>query len=204
MNELFEFVTMVIPKAGIQVGALPLTLNMLLFGIAILLNLQYVVKFLFSNMYFFIAYYLLLMICLFSVFINLSDRTISTMTVAKTVVVLLSPLAGTLFYKDSADRALKIVSVASIMNGLYMVCQKIFGIINISIKGLTYTWGQDLAAKNIGYNGGDTNSLVGEANKMPSTYQNGNSVGLFLATALVLMLIWKPASKNGERQKRLV
>lgn len=191
MTSLFEFITMAFPKAGIQVSGLPITINMVLFGVVTIVNFKYIPKYLKLMPSFIFPYYLLVMFVVISVLINIGNGTITAMTIAMTAVVTLSPLAGLSAMALSTEKSFKIVSISSIVTGGYMIIQKIFGIIATSIAGVSYTYGQDLAHKNIGYTG-DSSSAVGEASKMPSTYQNGNSVGLFLATSLALLLSWTP------------
>lgn len=198
INALFEFVTMAFPKAGIQVGGLPLTLNMLLFGLILLINFRTLPAYIQSIPNLFIPYYFLFCFSILSLMVNYSQKTVSSMEIAMTIVVIMSPLAGVAIYNLNIEHSFKIMNISTIIVGGYMIIQKVFGIINTSVIGITYTLGQDLTKKNIGY----TMAVEGsEANKMPSTYQNGNSSGLFLASSLFLLLLWNPVKKKWKALK---
>lgn len=193
MNGIFEFITMAFPKAGIQVGGLPFTFNMILFGIVMLLNLKYIPTFLNNWGDFLIAYYLFFFFAIASLLINIAERQSTSLDIAMTMVVVLSPLAAVSISQLSLHKALVINCLSAIVVGGYMIIQKTVGITRTALAGVTYTLGQDLTTKPIGY--ASTEYL---SHKMPSTYQNGNSSGLFLASSLALLLIWQPKKKTNQ------
>ncbi|MFT9004726.1 MAG: hypothetical protein ABF991_08475 [Liquorilactobacillus hordei] len=191
MNYLFEFITMSFPKAGIQVGALPLTLNMLLFIVVFFMNLRFALESVKISYCFSVCYFLLVAFTLVSVLVNITNHTITAFNIASSFVVLMSPLAAVAIKRNDCDKSMKIMAISVLITGGYMIIQKLFGILDTALEGVTYTYGQDLIQKNIGYDVTDS-SL---SNKMPSTYQNGNSVGLFFALSIVLLLVWNPKTK---------
>ncbi|MDR2465136.1 MAG: hypothetical protein LBD38_02530, partial [Streptococcaceae bacterium] len=89
-------------------------------------------------------------------------------------------------------------TISSFVVSGMMVIQYFFGIVNTNIKGLITTMGQDIETKNIGYG---LSGAGAEANKMPSTYQNGNAAGIFLALALTALLVWRPVDKKWGKLK---
>lgn len=190
MNGIFEFITMAFPKAGLQVGGLPFTLNMILFGVVMLINLKQIPSFLNSWGVFLIAYFLFFFFTTASLLINIAEQQSSSLDIAMTMVVLFSPLAAVPISQLSLRKAMVINSSSAIIVGGYMMVQKTFGITKTALVGLTYTLGQDLTTKPIGYASSENLS-----HKMPSTYQNGNSSGLFLASSLALLLIWQPTKR---------
>ena len=121
MTSLFEFITMAFPKAGIQVSGLPITINMVLFGVVTIVNFKYIPKYLKLMPSFIFPYYLLVMFVVISVLINIGNGTITAMTIAMTAVVTLSPLAGLSAMALSTEKSFKIVSISSIVTGGYTV-----------------------------------------------------------------------------------
>ncbi|WP_314066409.1 hypothetical protein [uncultured Vagococcus sp.] len=187
MNGIFEFITMAFPKAGIQVGGLPLTLNMILFGVVMLANLKHLPAFLNNWGGFLIGYYLFFFFSTASLLINIAEQQSTSLDIAMTMVVILSPLASVPISRLSLHKSMTITCVSAIIVGGYMIVQKTMGITKTAVAGVTYTLGQDLTTKPIGYATAENLS-----HKMPSTYQNGNSSGLFLVSSLTLLLIWQP------------
>lgn len=186
INSLFEFITFAFPKAGIQVGV-PLTVAMVVFLLAVY-RCQYRIVPAFMRVSGLSWFYLLfvLAVCLAFIF-NLGGLSSSQVTMA--MVVVASPLAIGIGSAVKPQVAMKILALAMIIVGGYALIQYLFGILNTSIPGLTYTFGQDLAEKPIGYGMAESG---GEALKMPSTYQNGNGAGLFYALGLPILLAWFP------------
>lgn len=194
--DLFEFMTFAFPKAGAQLGV-PITIAMFFFLFA-LLKCQYQVIPVFSKIKGLSTAYIVFAGCVvISLIFNLGDLSSFQVTVA--MVVLASPLAVGIGYSADLQRALKILAVSLIIAGGYALIQRVAGIVTTAIPGLTYTFGQDLAAKPIGYG----MAAVGEAQKMPSTYQNGNGAGLFYAMGIPILLSWVPLSVNWKLVKYL-
>ncbi|RYL92713.1 hypothetical protein EWI07_08580 [Sporolactobacillus sp. THM7-4] len=192
MNELFEFMTFAFPKAGAQIGV-PLTIAMLLFLLALLKCQYQVIPAFLQVRGLSTSYIIFVFFVLISFIFNLG--AISSFQLTAAMVVVGSPLAIGIGNRIDPQKAMLIIAVALMIVGAYAFVQRVIGIVSTSIPGLTYTFGQDLAAKPIGYG----MAASGEAQKMPSTYQNGNGAGLFYALAIPLLLSWIPQTSRQNR-----
>lgn len=193
MDQLFLFITMAFPKAGMQIAGLPLTLNLLLAVYVVirhpnqtLLTIQHVKRY--AACYAIMLFFGMTTIALSTV------NGISLFELSQIIIILISPLTMVSVSRISRDTLTKIVIAALLIINIYAIIQFILGVFNTAIPGLTYTYGQDLADKTNGYN------VSGVANKIPSTYQVGNSLGIFNALAISYLLsdikvqqIWKVA-----------
>jgi hypothetical protein len=183
---------MLLPKAGAEVsigglGIVPLTVSLALFPIIIFLNLKNITCNMKKIKYLRFFYIIMLISVASSVFIKFD--TIAFFRILQTIVIILSPLAVCCISRSDINKSLTICCISLLLVGSYMFVQFYFGIMNTAIEGVTYTAGQSLMSKPIGY------SVYAEAAKMPSTYQNGNSVAIFLVSAFTLSLAWEPEKK---------
>jgi hypothetical protein len=121
--------------------------------------------------------------------LNIADGA-APFNLAAILTVLISPLAMVSGLRISSTTFFKILSIALIVVDLYALLQFLLGITSTSIPGVTYTYGQSLEQKPIGYT--DT----GVSNKMPSTYQNGNYLGIFDALGIGSIITWTPSTKK--------
>ena len=184
MDTLFQIVTMMIPKAGIQVGGAPLTLNVFLLLCVILKNPNQTVLAVQRIKGMGFLYAVLLLFGSMTFLLGIGHWPLYRL--AQIAIVIISPLAIVAMLRMDAEISMKITCVALIVVNIYGIVQFVHGIVSSSIPGLTYTYGQDLTGKNIGYGvGGDD-----LANKIVSTYQNGNYLGLFCIQGICLMFIW--------------
>lgn len=184
-NEIFEFMTLAFPKAGVQVGV-PITVAMLLFCLALAKSQYQVVPAFLAIKGLPAAYLVFVFVVCVSFIFNMSDMTAFNISVV--MVVIGSPLALAIGRAVDPQKAMELLTVSLIIVGFCALIQRVLGITHASIPGVTYTLGQDLADKPIGY--GMASS--GDAQKMPSTYQNGNGAGLFYALAIPILLAWRP------------
>lgn len=191
MDALFQIVTMIIPKAGVQLGGAPLTLNILLLAIVLLRNPNQTVLSIQQCKDIGICYAVLFVFGLITFCFDLVDGT-GAYQLAQIATVVASPLAGAIALRMKPERSFRILCIALIIVNLYAVLQYTVGITQTSIAGLTYTYGQDLQSKPIGYGMSTESSAL----KMPSTYQNGNSSGIFDALGISLILMWRPTISN--------
>ena len=192
LDALFIFVTTTIPKAGAQIGVVPLTANLILLGVIVLRSPIAALRSLaiFRSVGFW--YGILVVFGLVST-VAYADGG-STYSLAQRLVVVGSPLAAVAAVRCPPRRAVQIVAVAAVVTAAYALVQFVGGISGTSVQGITVTFGQSLETKTIGYTGeGDT------AAKIPSTYQVGNSFGIFAALAVMLMLIWRPDTRRMRR-----
>ncbi len=186
LNNLFEFMTLAFPKAGVQVGV-PLTIAMFLFLFS-LYQCQYQVLPALLHVKGLVWFYTVFLIFALLAFIfNLGYMP--TFQLTAFMVIVASPLAIGIGRSIRAETAIKILAFSVIIVGLYALIQRFFSILNTSIPGVSYTFGQDLTAKPIGYG----MAASGDAQKMPSTYQNGNGSGLFYAMAIPILTSWTTA-----------
>ncbi|RYL95751.1 hypothetical protein EWI07_00815 [Sporolactobacillus sp. THM7-4] len=187
LSYLFEFMTFAFPKAGAEIGV-PITIAIGLFGFALLKCRRQVIPALIDVKGLAFFYTLFVSAVLVSLFVNPGNFELFQLATVAAVTV--SPLAIGIGRSVNPQTALKILAISLIIAGAYAVIQRMVGIVTTAIPGVTYTFGQDLAEKPIGY--GMAGS--GEAQKMPSTYQNGNGAGLFYAMAIPVLLAWMPAA----------
>lgn len=192
LDTLFLFVTTAFPKAGIQLGDLPLTLNLVLLAILLLSGFPTALKALgaFRGVLPWFAF--LVMFGVSSTLIAWQEGA-PLYSVAQRITVMVSPLAAVATFRLNTRRSLRIVALAMIVTSAYALVQFAIGVTASSVSGLTYTMGQDLASKPIGYMADDS------AAKIPSTYQNGSNFGIFAALAVMLMLTWRPESRSLRR-----
>lgn len=195
LEALFLAVTLIIPKAGVQLASVPLTLNIVLFALLIVKNVQRTFVSIQISSWVGAFYYGFLMLGIISTLLVIGGR--STFQLAQNVIVLFSPLAIVATRGMDRDRAMKIVVVSLIIVNVVGLLQYAFGITRMSIPGITYTWGQSLATKPIGYG----YSSVGEAEKIVSTFQNGNTYGIYLVLFLPVVLVWQCASSQWKKLK---
>lgn len=189
LNTLFEFMTFTFPKAGAQIGV-PLTIAMFLFLLS-LVKCQYKVIPAFIQIRGLSVSYLIFTACVFiSMIFNLGS--ISSFQLTAAMVVVASPLAVGIGQSIEPQKALEVLAVSLIIVGAYALIERLAGIVSTAVPGLTYTFGQDLAQKPIGY--GMAAVGAGDAQKMPTTYQNGNGAGLFYALGIPVLLAWFPYS----------
>lgn len=83
----------------------------------------------------------------------------------------------------------EIIICSLIIVNVYGLIQYFAGIENTSVAGLTYTLGQSIDDKPIGL------KADGTAEKIISTYQNGNSLGIFNALGISFMLTSAQSSR---------
>lgn len=185
MDALFQIVTMFIPKAGVQLGGAPLTLNLVLLAWVILRNPNQTVLSIQRIRGMGILYGVLLIFGLLTFCLGIGHWPLFRL--AQIVTVVVSPLSIVFATRLKPECAMRITCWALIVVNAYGVVQYVGGIVSTSVPGLTYTYGQVLAQKNIGYGVGGEDS----ANKIISTYQNGNYLGLFCILGICLMLVWR-------------
>lgn len=188
MDTLFQIVTMTIPKAGIQLGALPLTLSIVLFIFVILKNPNQTALAIQRTPAIGFWYGVLLISCIISFCLGFGQM--SAFTLAQKIIVAASPLAIVASTRIPAERMMKITCIALIVVNLYGFAQFAFSVTALNIPGITSTYGQDVESKPIGMQ-----SDTGFAVKIPSTFQNGAYLGIFCILGICLMLIWQSSAR---------
>lgn len=179
---VFLFATMAFPKAGLELAGLPLTLNLILLACVILINPNSCVRAMRKFRDFGFVYFVLCFFVLITIMLGLASGS-SAFQLSQMIVVLVSPLAGVAVIRVKPELFFKLVCVALIVVNVYGMVQFVVGISEATIPGLTLTYGQDIETKNIGYS-----TATDSANKIPSTYQNGNSLGIFNVLAVSCLL----------------
>jgi hypothetical protein len=173
---------MAFPKAGLELAGLPLTINLLLLACVVLVNVNGCVLAMQKIKDFGFVYLALCFFGLTTIVLGLASGS-SAFQLSQMIVVLVSPLAGVAVIRVKPELFFKLVCVALIVVNVYGMIQFVVGISQATIPGLTLTYGQDIETKNIGYN-----AATDGGNKIPSTYQNGNSVGIFNVLAVSYLL----------------
>lgn len=185
MDALYVFVTTAFPKAGAQVAGLPLTLNLLLTAYIILRRPNQTLLSMQKHRSILISYSVLFVFGILSMLLAFVQGA-APFTLSQMLIVIGSPLVGIAAFRLSPERFAKIIIVSMLIVNTYAMLQYAFGIENTAIEGLTYTYGQSITDKPIGF------KTDGTAEKMISTYQNGNLYGLFDALGLSYLLIRLP------------
>lgn len=188
LNNIFLFMTMAFPKAGILIASTPITIAEILFAICIIKYRGYIYNFFKKNKYWTACYGLYAITIIIATLINLNEAPL--FRIAISVVLIISPLSIGIGESLKTSKSIKIITICLIIVGMYALIQWSFGINNTKVEGLTYAYGDTLDDKTNGY-GVDGK----EAIKMPSTYQVGNGAGLFYILALAALLSYKFQNK---------
>ena len=179
MDALYVFVTTSLPKAGAQVAGLPLTLNLLLTAYVILRRPNQTLLTMQRFRGLTIAYGTLFIFGTLSMLMALAQG-VSAFTLSQMLIVVGSPLVGISATRIPPERFSRIIICSMIIVNAYGLIQYFAGIENTSVAGLTYTLGQNNSDKPIGF------KADGTTEKIISTYQNGNSLGIFDALGMRL------------------
>ena len=189
MDALYVFITTAFPKAGVQVAGLPLTLNLLLTAYVVLRQPNQTFLSVQKHRSIMIAYSVLFVFGILSMLLAFAQGG-APFTLSQMLIVVGSPLVAIAALRIPPKKFAEIIIISMLIINIYAVTQYIFGIENTSIGGLTYTYGQSITDKPIGF------KADGTAAKMVSTYQNGNSYGLFDALGLSYLLSRLPLNRQ--------
>ena len=188
MDALYVFVTTSLPKAGAQVAGLPLTLNLLLTAYVILRRPNQTLLTMQRFRGLTIAYGTLFIFGTLSMLMALAQG-VSAFTLSQMLIVVGSPLVGISATRILPERFSRIIICSMIIVNAYGLIQYFAGIENTSVAGLTYTLGQNISDKPIGF------KADGTTEKIISTYQNGNSLGIFDALGISFLLTKSQSSR---------
>lgn len=191
---LFMFFTLAFPKSGIKIGGISVTVSLILFMIIIISNIKDILIYMKKNKIFLFIYAFYLMSLLSVTLINM--QYCSTFQLAVVVILISSPLTIIIAPKVDKYIMFKLICISLIITGGYALLQYTIGIEKTAIYGLNIAYGDSFGLKPIG-NG--ANGL--EAIKMPSTYQNGNGVGLFYLLAIPCVILWRVNTKEDKYLK---
>lgn len=184
---IYEFLTMTIPRAGFMHNDLPINTSTFLLPIILLININKVLSFIkkwdFSVLYAIFAFFL----C----FVMTLNWQKNPFFFTAGLVMLASPFAIVIGYYSDPKRFFKILILALILTSGFSIIQYIFGIEKTMIEGITIALGETYEGKPIGIL-----SEIDSAIKMPSTYQNGNGVGVFYVLALPIAMSYNKVSLN--------
>ncbi|MFT8531565.1 hypothetical protein [Bifidobacterium aquikefiri] len=135
MSELFLFVTMAIPKAGAEIGRLPLTLNLILFALILVFNKNQAVLTVQSFREFGWRYLVVCFSILITITLGISVGA-SAFGISQMVVVLVLPLASVAVRQVSPLTFYQIVCAAVLIVNLYGLVQFAFGISKAAIPDI--------------------------------------------------------------------
>lgn len=189
MDALYVFVTTAFPKAGAQVAGLPLTLDLLLTIYVILRHPNQTLLSIQKHHSITLAYSILFVFGVLSMLLACVQGA-APFTLSQMLIVVGSPLVGIAAFRLPPERFAKIIIISMLIVNTYAIVQYVFGVESTAIEGLTYTYGQSLSDKPIGF------KADGTTEKMISTYQNGNSYGLFDALGLGYLMIRLPLNRR--------
>ena len=188
MDALYIFITTALPKAGAQVAGLPLTLNLLLTAYVILRHPNQTLLMMQRFRGLAVAYGTLFVFGVLSMLMAVAQG-MDAFRLSQMIVVVGSPLAGIAATRITSKRFSQIIICSLIIVNVYGLIQYFAGIENTSVAGLTYTLGQSIDDKPIGL------KADGTAEKIISTYQNCNSLGIFKALGISFMLTSAQSSR---------
>lgn len=181
MDTLYVFITTALPKAGTLVAGLPLTLNLLLTAYVILRHPNQTLLMMQRFRGLTVAYGTLFVFGVLSMLMAVAQG-MDAFRLSQMIIVVGSPLAGIAATRITSKRFIVIIICSLIIVNVYGLVQYLAGIENTSVAGLTYTLGQNISDKPIGL------KSDGTAEKIISTYQNGNSLGIFNALGISFLL----------------
>lgn len=181
MDTLYVFITTALPKAGTLVAGLPLTLNLLLTAYVILRHPNQTLLMMQRFRGLTVAYGTLFVFGVLSMLMAVAQG-MDAFRLSQMIIVVGSPLAGIAATRITSKRFSQIIICSLIIVNVYGLVQYLAGIENTSVAGLTYTLGQNISDKPIGL------KSDGTAEKIISTYQNGNSLGIFNALGISFLL----------------
>lgn len=188
MLELFELISLAIPKAGTETAVLPITAANILFVLAILrLGRNNLSGFPLISKNFTLVYFLYAAVISISTLANVDTALAKPYLLAYACVMLASPLTLSVGYTINPDRGMKILAWSIIFTSVYGILQFFIGIDETRIQGITFALGAHPEAKNLYRWIGETRVLV----KIPSTYHNGSLFAPFLLMGFFLLLSWK-------------
>ena len=188
MDTLYIFITTALPKAGAQVAGLPLTLNLLLTAYVILRHPNQTLLMMQRFRGLAVAYGTLFVFGVLSMLMAVAQE-MDAFRLSQMIIVVGSPLAGIAATRITSKRFSQIIICSLIIVNVYGLVQYFAGIEDTSVAGLTYTLGQNISDKPIGL------KTDGTAEKIISTYQNGNSLGIFNALGISFMLTSAQSSR---------
>lgn len=188
MDALYVFITTALPKAGAQVAGLPLTLNLLLTAYVILRHPNQTLLMMQRFRGLAVAYGTLFMFGVLSMLMAVAQG-MDAFRLSQMIIVVGSPLAGIAATRITSKRFSQIIICSLIIVNVYGLVQYFAGIEDTSVAGLTYTLGQSIDDKPNGF------KADGTAEKIISTYQSGNSLGIFNALGISFMLTSAQSSR---------
>lgn len=181
---IIEFFTFAFPKAGILLGPIPITVALILLAIYIFFHADIVLNTIANKRLLGCPYIFFLMVFVFSCLLNYGSA-VFTAKMAEGILYIISPLAVVVGLRVESDRAYKVICASAVGVGIFALIQFLVGIESTKIPGLTIQLGDSYINKTIGY----SIDSIHTAAKMPSTYQIGNSMGVFLLQVF-LMVLW--------------
>lgn len=201
------FINWVIPKAGIKVKEIPLTLGIVFFIMLLFFWLlsKIKIKISFNNVFgiiiFSIFYYILRFIYAF----NCESLQLGEIF-GYGIPLMIFPLIYIVIYNEvntyeKYDQIMKILTFGYYILTVYSILQAIFGIEKVTIPGITVnltdykTFGNQWFLTK-------SNGITVESAKIVSTYQNGNMFGVNLI--LFFPIIFEDLLKNKQKNKAVI
>lgn len=203
----YLLVTVLLPKAGIKMAGLPITISNLLLMCSIVVSIIYLLlkkdkKIQYSYVNNFVTKYLIISSLYFGLFLSLSfyehGMTSTLVNFIPNLLPIVSLFILFIFFQGYEHKVVKVLSIASVFLVLYGTIQLMFGHYKTIIPGITVNY-SDYIAGNV-FEG--KNNLTALGLKLVSTYQNGNLYGSILIFTS-LWFIQKILNKQVKRSAKL-
>lgn len=179
---LLAFFTFALPKAGALIKGVPLTMALVLLALYSFYYLPGMIRLVCDRKVLGVPYLLLLYFIILTGCVNWGAPGFSV-RMAEAVLYLISPLTLFAGQRMETKKLVRILWITVFIVGIFALIQYTGGVERTKIPGLTLQWGDNYLSKPLGWgmNGQETQ-------KIPSTYQNGNALGIMTAQLLGIFL----------------
>lgn len=186
----YVFLTIFIPKSGIKISGLPITLSNIALGVALVASIVFYLNHKETLQYktdLFVIKYLFLVIFFFGMLLILSfiehDSIRTLIMFIPNILPIVTIFFIYHFFVDSKERITKVLILSSTLVVCYGTVQMIFGHYETIIPGITVNY-TDYTQGDV-FDGKNNMTVLGL--KLVSTYQNGNLYGSVLIFIVLFM-----------------
>jgi hypothetical protein len=186
--ELVSFSTLLFPKAGMNLQGIPLTMNLFLVAILILVCIFRYSSYLKMNDIILLSFILpWILLCLTRSNALIENRTLRFGSFYWFVLVPIFWVSANNLRRSGRKISPKLVIYCSFGATLFGIGQFVWGLNFLKITGLTIAWGDSYERKNLSIF--DSSTTIGT--KIPSTFQGGNIWGQCSSVVLIWVVVFK-------------